>query len=111
MPYYGDYYGAGDPGLFSFAKKALGAVVKAVLPGPVRTVVDVASKLGGGSRRAVISSPVSAPIQTFAAPRVAPGAPRGVRRAKASAPKRRRAARARRKLKFGSPAWRRKYMR
>lgn len=92
MPYYGDYY-AGDPGLFSgigkIFKGALGIASK-VLPGPVGMVAGVASRLVG-SRPTAVGAP----------------APMGatVLRAVRGAVRRRR----KRKLKFGSAAWRRKY--
>ena len=102
MPYYGDYY-AGDPGLFSgigkIFKGALGIASK-VLPGPIGTIAGVANRLvGGGGGRGT------------------PGALKTVGTALRSVTRRRRAAapRARRGKrkgpKFGSPAWRRKYMR
>ncbi len=94
MPYYGDYY-AGDPGLFSgigkIFKGALGIASK-VLPGPIGGIAGVASRLVGGAR----------PVNVGAVKLTSSSA-------RARAP--RRAARRKRKLKFGSPAWRRKYMR
>lgn len=99
MPYYGDYY-AGDPGLFSFAKKALGGIVKSILPGPVRTVLDIGSKVLGRRSAGGVSTPVTAPVATFQASALSRAAPRVTRR-------RRRKSR----LKFGSAAWRRKYLR
>lgn len=100
MPYYGDYY-AGDPGLFSgigkIFKGALGIASK-VLPGPIGTIAGVANRLVGGGGRA----------GTPGAMKVV-GTALSVRRRRA--PRSRARARRKGKLKFGSPAWRRKYMR
>lgn len=108
MPYYGDYY-AGDPGLFGFVKKLGAGIVRSVLPGPARTILDIGSKVL--KRRVALGAKpevqaVGAPMQVM---------PLGM--AKRSAPRSKpdpggRARRARRRrLKFGSPAWRARYMR
>lgn len=68
MSYYtgvGDYYsGKGDPGLFSFLGKAVGAVTgvaSKILPGPLGTVAGVVSRAVGGTRAVP-----TAPITTYA---------------------------------------------
>lgn len=101
MPYYGDYY-AGDPGLFSgigkVFKGALGIASK-VLPGPIGTIAGVANRLVGGGRG------------TPGAMKVVGTALRSVSRARRAAPRRSSKRRRAKGPKFGSPAWRRKYMR
>jgi len=98
MPYYGDYY-AGDPGLFSGIGRVLKGVVgiaAKIAPGPIGTIAGVANRLIGGGGR---GTPGAMKMVSARAPARARARPRARARTK------------RRKLKFGSPAWRRKYMR